>query len=139
MAPAPLLDRIGLDAYVHPQDVTSPKDRVMSVPVVIFDGRAGGMSCATMDYNHDADPAKFEKDAVGIRWNGTEDSLSGFPSTHQYSTWFIVDVDMKDSVLTHFKARAAGTDLRLAFIGFLTTEHLTAELAARGYKVNLSR
>ena len=73
-----------LMAYIDPQMVQSPKDRVGDLTVVL-DGKEGQFSIARMTW--DGNPA------IGVRWNGGDSGKFqglGNPQSRGIATWFIL-------------------------------------------------
>jgi len=69
-------------AYIEPQSVITPQNRVGSVDV-IYNGGPGAWSAALLEFDG--------REAVGIRWNGSEDEPGiGNPQSHGRPTWFVV-------------------------------------------------
>jgi len=79
--------------YTLPQEVTSPKDMVKNIRVLLDEG-AEGVSIAVLDWGG--------KQAIGMRWNialrewDDADKIAenkpcmGQPTSRGYSTWFIL-------------------------------------------------
>jgi len=69
-------------AYVNPETVVSPRNRIRSVDVLYDDG-AGSWSVALLDYDG--------RERLGIRWNG-ENGASGIgnPQSRARPTWFVL-------------------------------------------------
>lgn len=70
-------------AYVHPEDVLSPKGRVGAVLEVIHDPRENGMSVARIQWDGE--------EVIATRWNGNDEQPLGNPVSRGHATWFIVD------------------------------------------------
>ena len=77
-------------AYVKPEEVLSPKDRVKGVLEVIYDPGENQMSVARIVW--DKDPA------IAVRWNGSDERPLGNPASHGQPTWFVVDDYPADSI-----------------------------------------
>lgn len=78
--------------YHDPKTVLSPKDRVMSVEVIVDVGPVeASWSVARLKWNG--------KDSVGIRWNGDSRSSVGTPQARGNPTWFIVPSELESAVL----------------------------------------
>ena len=74
-------------AYIDPQTVLSPRNRVESVDIIYSSG-AGGWSIARLEY--DGVP-----DRIGIRWNGSEEEAGiGNPQSRGKPTWFVVPEEL---------------------------------------------
>ena len=70
-------------AYISPETVLAPRNRVGSVDV-LYDGGPGGWSAALLEY--DGRPER-----VAIRWNGREEESGiGNPQSRGKPTWFVV-------------------------------------------------
>lgn len=67
-------------AYLDPRMVLSPKGKVSDLNVIV-DGKAGQYSIALMKWEN--------KDAVGVRWNGHDNSI-GNPQSRGVATWFVL-------------------------------------------------
>lgn len=77
-------------AYIEPKAVVTPKNRVGSVNV-IYNGGPGGWSMALLEFDG--------KEAVGIRWNGSEDTSGiGNPQSRGRPTWFVVPSELDSLV-----------------------------------------
>jgi hypothetical protein len=70
-------------AYVRPEEVLSPKDRVGAVLEVIHDPREEGMSVARILWDGE--------EVIATRWNGNDEQPLGNPVSRGHATWFIVD------------------------------------------------
>jgi hypothetical protein len=69
-------------AYVNPETVVSPRNRIRSVDVLYDDG-AGSWSVALLDYDG--------RERLGIRWNGENgESGIGNPQSRARPTWFVL-------------------------------------------------
>ncbi len=71
-------------AYRDPRTVVSPRNLVSELNV-IFDGGAKSYSVALMKWEN--------RDAVGVRWNG-EDNSVGNPQSRSVPTWFILPYEV---------------------------------------------
>jgi len=77
--------------YHDPKNVLSPKGRVKSVEVIYDAGPVpGSWSVAQIEW--DGHPA------VGIRWNGDEESSKGMPQARGNPAWFILPDDIAGAV-----------------------------------------
>ena len=73
-------------AYIDPQTVVTPRDRVGSVDVLYNKGR-GGWSVALLEFDGE--------ERVGIRWNGDEEGTGiGNPQSRGRPTWFVVPEEL---------------------------------------------
>lgn len=70
-------------AYVRPEDVLSPKNRVGAVLEVIHDPQECGMSVARIRWDGE--------EVIATRWNGNDEQPLGNPVSRGRPTWFIVD------------------------------------------------
>jgi hypothetical protein len=78
--------------YHDPKTVTSPKDKVESVEVIVDQGPVeDSWSVARLKW--DGSPV------VGIRWNGDSRSSKGTPQARGNPAWFIVPKELEDAVL----------------------------------------
>jgi hypothetical protein len=78
--------------YHDPSTVLSPKDRVKSVEVVYDAGPVDkSWSVAQLKWDNST--------AVGIRWNGDDQSTKGLPQARGNPTWFIVPPALEAAVL----------------------------------------
>ena len=68
-------------AYLDPNLVTSPKEKVKNVQVVIDEGEDNYSVCL-LEWE--------EKRSVGVRWNGGSDGSIGNPQSRGIPTWFIL-------------------------------------------------
>src|SRR5271157_1774759 len=69
-------------AYIDPQTVLSPRNRVGSVDV-LYNGGPGDWPVARLEYDG--------KERVGMRWNGKEEETGiGNPQSRGKPTWFVV-------------------------------------------------
>jgi hypothetical protein len=75
-------------SYVRPEEVLSPKNRVVRIVEVIHDAREGGMSVARILWREEEDE---EKEVIAIRWNGGDRLPLGNPVSRGHATWFVVD------------------------------------------------
>ncbi len=71
-------------SYVKPEEVTSPRDSVSNVEV-LYDGKDGNCSIARLLWDGE--------ECIGIRWNGTDESPNGYPSSFGYPCWVVLDDD----------------------------------------------
>ncbi|HEV2380076.1 MAG TPA: hypothetical protein VG206_09820 [Terriglobia bacterium] len=70
-------------AYIDPQSVRSPRNRVGSVDV-LYNSGSGGWSVARVEYDN-------TPDCIGVRWNGSDgESGIGNPQSRGKPTWFVV-------------------------------------------------
>ncbi len=69
-------------AYIDPETVVSPRNKVRSVDVLYSDG-PGSWSVALLNYG--------DAERVGIRWNGREGEKLGMgnPQSRGQPTWFL--------------------------------------------------
>ena len=83
-------------AYIRPEEVLAPKNRVAGTPDVIHDPGEFGMSVARIPWReHEGEEAE---ERIAIRWNGGWDRPLGTPVAHRHATWFIVDEYVASSV-----------------------------------------
>jgi hypothetical protein len=82
--------RRGKMAYVNPETVVSPRNRIRSVDILYNDG-PGSWSVALLDYDG--------QERLGIRWNG-EDGESGIgnPQSRAKPTWFVVPEELAGTI-----------------------------------------
>ncbi len=77
-------------AYIDPQTVLSPRNRVGSVQV-IYNGGPGSWSVARIDYDGE--------ERLGFRWNGSKDEPGiGTPQSRGKPTWEILPMDLAEVV-----------------------------------------
>lgn len=76
--------------YVHPTEVTSPKEHVKDVQVLVDKGE-GEWSAALVTW-------KGEK-RLGIRWNGDAGAPRGNPQSRGISTWFLLPEELEPAFL----------------------------------------
>ncbi|MGH9445559.1 MAG: hypothetical protein ACRD3O_07535 [Terriglobia bacterium] len=77
-------------AYIDPETVVSPRNRVRSVRV-IYNGGPGGWSVARVDYDGE--------ECLGFRWNGDEDEPGiGNPQSRGKPTWEILPAELAEVV-----------------------------------------
>lgn len=62
--------------YLRPEEVLSPKSRVVRIIEVIHDAQEGGMSVARILWREED---KEEREVIAIRWNGGGNSPLGNP------------------------------------------------------------
>lgn len=72
-------------AYIDPQTVWAPRDRIRSVDVLYNSGPAG-WSAALLNYDGE--------ECVGLRWNGEEGAGIGNPQSRARPTWFILPPEL---------------------------------------------
>lgn len=72
-------------SYIKPKDVKSPQNSISKVEV-LYDGKEGNCSVARLIWDG--------KECIGIRWNGTEESPNGYPSSRGYPCWTLLDDDV---------------------------------------------
>ncbi len=78
--------------YVDPETVTAPRKYVRAVEVLYNSAPGeGGFSIARLNWNGN--------NALGIRWNGDEDSAVGNPQSHSRPTWFIFPEELEPVIL----------------------------------------
>jgi len=78
--------------YHDPKNVLSPREMVKSVEVVYDAGPVvASWSVARLKWG--------DSPAVGIRWNGDDQSSKGLPQARGNPTWFIVPERLADAVL----------------------------------------
>lgn len=70
-------------AYVHPEEVLSPRNSVGGIVEVLHDPGENGMSVARIVWEN--------REVIATRWNGNEDQPLGNPVSRGHATWFIVD------------------------------------------------
>ena len=70
-------------AYVRPEEVLSPRNRVGGILEVIHDPGENGMSVARIVWD--------EEPVLAIRWNGNSQQPLGNPMSRRQPTWFVVD------------------------------------------------
>ena len=81
-------------AYVNPETVLSPKNRVKSIREVVYNGGPGKWSVALLEYG------KAGKLCIGFRWNGDEGERGlGHPQSRGKPTWEILPPELGDVVL----------------------------------------
>lgn len=132
------------DQYIKPEQVLSPKDRVLKVREVLFDGGPKSLAVAVLDYV-DEDGTHLPE-ALAIRWNGGRGNTLGFPSVRQFPVWFLVPPQLSSTIRflaqEHFQYQLpfspANADRFMALCGHqFSTESLAKNLKSRGFKVNL--
>lgn len=70
-------------AYVHPEEVLSPRSSVGGIVEVLHDPGENGMSVARIVWE--------KREVIATRWNGNENQPLGNPVSRGHATWFIVD------------------------------------------------
>lgn len=70
-------------AYIHPEEVLSPRTSVGCILEVVHDPGENGMSVARIIWN--------KEEVVATRWNGNDEQPLGNPVSRGHATWFIVD------------------------------------------------
>jgi hypothetical protein len=94
-------------SYIDPKTVLSPKGSVSDVEVVFNTGPSeNSWSIAKLKWD--------DEPAVGIRWNGGEDSGVGNPQSRGNPTWFIVPSELSKVVLEYAETLAKKTHQNLA-------------------------
>jgi hypothetical protein len=89
--------------YHDPKTVLSPKQMVKSVEVIYDAGPVEfSWSVARLEWG--------DSPAIGIRWNGDEQSSKGLPQARGNPTWFIVPKQLADAVLA--AAQKASQDVQ---------------------------
>jgi len=74
-------------AYIDPQTVVTPRDRIRSVDVLYNSGPGpGGWSVAILEFDGE--------ERVGLRWNGEEGPGIGNPQSRGRPTWFVVPTEL---------------------------------------------
>lgn len=76
--------------YIKPETVISPKDKISSDIIVLYDGGEWewslGLFCYARDY------------CLGARWNGSQSPGSperlGNPQSRGYATWFVIPAEL---------------------------------------------
>jgi hypothetical protein len=130
--------------WTKPEEVLSPANRVKAVKKVLYNGGENSLSVAILDFVHDG--GNRESEAVGIRWNGSDFDTRGFPSVRQYPVWFIVPGELASTIKfmaeQNFQFRLPFDEENAAsfmkrFGNLFSTESLSEQLRARGYKVIL--
>ena len=77
-------------AYVNPESVVAPRNKVESVEV-LYNGGPGRWSVARLQYDGE--------ERVGIRWNGADDEGGiGNPQSRGRPTWFVVPKELADVI-----------------------------------------
>ena len=77
-------------AYVNPETVLTPRNRVTSVEILYSSGQ-GGWSLARLEFD--------DEDRLGIRWNGSEQEPGiGNPQSRGRPTWFVVPKELADVI-----------------------------------------
>lgn len=77
-------------AYVKPETVLTPRNRIHSVQV-IYNGGQRSWSLALVDFD--------EEERIGFRWNGAEDEPGiGNPQSRGKPTWAILPPELADVV-----------------------------------------
>lgn len=76
-------------AYIDPETVVSPRNRIESVEVLYNQGE---WSVARLEFDGD--------EGVGIRWNGREDEPGiGNPQSRGRPTWFVIPKELSGVIL----------------------------------------
>lgn len=86
-------------SYIKPEKVISPQKRLYDVQVV-FDGGDASWSVAKIKWDG--------KDAVGLRWNGSNHGKGPFPNngnpqSRGYPTWIVLPDGIDQLVLKYVK------------------------------------
>ena len=83
--------------YIKPQTVKSPKGAVTHLRVIHDGGPFGdgddpwsGWSAAEFEWH--------EEPALGLRWNGTDDSPLGHPQVRGIPMWFVVPGPLENTI-----------------------------------------
>jgi hypothetical protein len=93
--------------YHDPKTVLSPKGLVKSVEVVFDAGpEQRSWSVARIQWG--------DSPAVGIRWNGDDQSSKGLPQARGNPTWFIVPEQLANAVLAAAREARRKTQSDLA-------------------------
>lgn len=74
--------------YVKPEEVLSPRSKVLGVVEVIHNPHEGGMAVARIRWKTEQGQ---EEDRIAIRWNGDDERPLGNPISTRQPTWFVVD------------------------------------------------
>jgi hypothetical protein len=74
-------------SYIKPEEVLSPKNRVLGVVEVIHDPGEGRMSVARLLWRKE----EGEEVVIATRWNGNAEQPLGNPVSRGHATWFVVD------------------------------------------------
>jgi hypothetical protein len=78
-------------AYINPQTVVAPRNRISSVEILYNNG-PDGWSVARLEFDG--------KECLGIRWNGgVQEQGIGNPQSRGKPTWFVIPSDLTDVVL----------------------------------------
>jgi len=81
-------------AYIDPQTVVSPRNRVGSVDILYNSGPGPGWSWSVARLEYDG-----RLDRIGIRWNGSEEEEGiGNPQSRGRPTWFVVPDELSPLV-----------------------------------------
>jgi hypothetical protein len=132
------------EKYIKPEQVLSPKDRVLKVQKVLYDGGPKSLAVAVLDYVDE--DGTHSPDAIAIRWNGGGGNALGFPSVRQFPVWFIVPPELastirflaQESFQYQLPFSQANAERFMALCGHqFSTESLAKNLKSRGFKVNL--
>jgi len=112
-------------AYIPPEQVTSPKDRLSAIHEIVHSDGEKSWAVAIVTYD--------DVRHVAIRWNGNDEDPLGYPSVRNYPVWFIVPEFFAPTVEYMAREKAAGRNVGLPF----STEDLARQLKAKGYDVTL--
>jgi len=117
-------------SFVSANEVLSPLGKVSSLRV-IYPGDEGDLAIATMTYGG-------RENAVGIRWNGTEKSKLGYPTSRNQPVWFVVPEQggLDELVLWVGEELKAKRPIKLPT---LTIDAALEFLTDRGYSVTLKK
>jgi hypothetical protein len=77
-------------SYIHPKDVTAPKER-WTLHRVLIEGGANEPAYALGAWDG--------KRCIGARWNGSDDNVTGWPRIFTNACWHILDDRLCDGVL----------------------------------------
>lgn len=85
-------------AYIHPEEVLSPKHSVERIIEVIHDPGPGDMSVARILWRGE--------ERIATRWNGEDQEPKGNPTSHGQPTWFVVGEYAEEAVAEAAKKAA---------------------------------
>lgn len=90
-------------SYTRPEEVLSPRNRVVRVLEVIHDPREEGMSVARVLWKNEDGT---EQQVIATRWNGNDERPLGNPISRGQPTWFVVDKYAEQAVETAAREQA---------------------------------
>ena len=84
--------------YIHPEEVTSPKNRLGGFLELIHDEGEGRWCVARVIWD--------DEPRVVARWNGDDTNPIGNPQSRGKATWFVVPEELEDPIVDAAMQRA---------------------------------